>query len=97
MQEMDYLREGIGLRGYAQKNPLHEYQKEGFVLFQAMLEEMKTNAVRRLMYHDVPAVEQVVAHIEEERRRHAEREKQMQLTHGTEVEEGRIQSSLSSQ
>ena len=88
LQEMDYLREGIGLRGYAQKNPLHEYQKEGFVLFQAMLEEMKTNAVRRLMYHDVPAVEQVVAHIEEERRRHAEREKQMQLTHGTEVEEG---------
>ena len=88
LQEMDYLREGIGLRGYAQKNPLHEYQKEGFVLFQAMLEEMKTNAVRRLMYHDVPAVEQVVAHIEEERRRHAEREKQMQLTHGTEVDEG---------
>ncbi len=88
LQEMDYLREGIGLRGYAQKNPLHEYQKEGFVLFQAMLEEMKTNVVRRLMYHDVPAVEQVVAHIEEERRRHAEREKQMQLTHGTEVAEG---------
>ena len=58
------------------------------MLFQAMLEEMKTNAVRRLMYHDVPAVEQVVAHIEEERRRHAEREKQMQLTHGTEVDEG---------
>jgi preprotein translocase subunit SecA len=82
LQEMDYLREGIGLRGYAQKNPLYEYQREGFILFQQMLEEMKESVLRRLFYHAVPSVQEVVAHIEEERRRHAEREKQMQLTHG---------------
>jgi preprotein translocase subunit SecA len=86
LQDMDHLREGIGLRGYAQKNPLHEYQKEGFVLFQQMLEEMKETVVRKLFYYDVPRVEDVVAHFEEERRRHEEREKHMTLQHGSEAE-----------
>jgi preprotein translocase subunit SecA len=83
LQEMDYLREGIGLRGYAQKNPLYEYQREGFLLFQQMLEEMKESVLRRLFYHAVPSPQEVIAHIEEERRRHEDRERQMQLTHGS--------------
>jgi preprotein translocase subunit SecA len=86
LQEMDHLREGIGLRGYAQKNPLYEYQKEGFLLFQQMLEELKESVVRRLCYHDVPPVEEVIKHIEEERRKHAEREAQMKMVHGSDVE-----------
>jgi preprotein translocase subunit SecA len=88
LQEMDYLREGVFLRGYAQKNPLYEYQREGFILFQQMLEEMKEAVLRRLFFHAVPAAEEIIKHIEEERRRHAELEKQMQLTHGGEVEGG---------
>jgi preprotein translocase subunit SecA len=87
LQDMDHLREGIGLRGYAQKNPLYEYQKEGFVLFQQMLEEMKESVIRRLFYYDVPRVEDVVAHFEEERRRNEQREKQMTLTHGEDLDE----------
>ena len=87
LQEMDHLREGIYLRGFAQKNPLYEYQKDGFVLFQQMLEEMKESVLRRLFYHAVPSVQEVVAHIQEERRLHAEREKQMQLGHGETIEE----------
>ncbi len=87
LQEMDHLREGIGLRGYAQKNPLYEYQKEGFVIFQQMLEEMKESVVRRLCYHDVPPVEEVIRHIEEERRRHEERQREMKLVHGSGVED----------
>ena len=87
LQEMDHLREGIYLRGFAQKNPLYEYQKEGFVLFQQMLEEMKESVLRRLFYHAVPSVQEVVAHIQEERRQHAELEKQMQLGHGETIEE----------
>jgi preprotein translocase subunit SecA len=87
LQEMDHLREGIGLRGYAQKNPLYEYQKEGFVLFQQMLEEMKESVIRRLYYHDVPSVEEVVQHLEEERKRREAMEKQMQLVHGGGEEE----------
>ena len=34
---MDHLKEGIGLRGYGQKNPLQEYQKEGFDMFEEMV------------------------------------------------------------
>lgn len=87
LQEMDHLREGIYLRSFAQKNPLYEYQREGFIVFQGMLEEMKESVLRRLFYHAVPSVQEVVAHIQEERQRHAEREKQMQLGHGETIEE----------
>ena len=38
---MDHMKEGIGLRGYAQKNPLNEYKKEGFDLFSQMNFRMK--------------------------------------------------------
>ncbi|UCD12805.1 MAG: preprotein translocase subunit SecA [Nitrospinaceae bacterium] len=38
---MDHMKEGIGLRGYAQKNPLTEYKKEGFDMFRAMMDRIK--------------------------------------------------------
>ena len=53
-----------------------------------MLEEMKESVLRRLFYHAVPSPEEIIKHIEEDRRRHAELEKQMQLTHGSETEAG---------
>ncbi len=45
---MDYLKEGIGLRGYGQKDPLSEYKREGFDLFVAMLNRIKQSAVEQL-------------------------------------------------
>ncbi|MBI5181450.1 MAG: preprotein translocase subunit SecA, partial [Nitrospirae bacterium] len=45
---MDYLKEGIGLRGYGQKDPLVEYKKEGFEMFIDMLDRIKTETVERL-------------------------------------------------
>jgi len=45
---IDHLKEGIGLRGYAQKNPLLEYKKEGFELFVNMLASVREDAVRKL-------------------------------------------------
>ncbi len=45
---MDYLKEGIGLRGYGQKDPLVEYKKEGFEMFMAMIERIKKDAVEHL-------------------------------------------------
>ncbi|NDE71887.1 MAG: preprotein translocase subunit SecA, partial [Actinobacteria bacterium] len=45
LYEMDYLQEGIGLRAMAQRDPLVEYQKEGFDLFSAMMEAMKEEVV----------------------------------------------------
>ncbi len=45
---MDYLKEGIGLRGYGQKEPLSEYKKEGFDLFAMMIDRIKRAAVEQL-------------------------------------------------
>lgn len=47
---MDHLREGIGLRGYGQKDPKHEYKREGFELFRDMLERIKENTIRALCH-----------------------------------------------
>ena len=45
---MDHMKEGIGLRGYAQKNPLTEYKKEGFDLFGAMMARIKEETTEYL-------------------------------------------------
>jgi preprotein translocase subunit SecA len=45
---MDHLRDGIGLRGYGQKDPLIEYKREGFDLFAGMMERIKSDALERL-------------------------------------------------
>jgi preprotein translocase subunit SecA len=45
---MDHLKEAIGLRGYAQLNPLVEYQKEGFSMFEAMMDVMQRDIVEKL-------------------------------------------------
>jgi preprotein translocase subunit SecA len=50
---MDYLQEGIGLRAMAQRDPLVEYQKEGFILFGAMVEAMKEGVVNTLFKVDL--------------------------------------------
>ncbi|PRY61255.1 protein translocase subunit secA [Knoellia remsis] len=65
LYEMDYLQEGIGLRAMAQRDPLVEYQREGFQLWEAMNEAVKEEAVG-LMFHvdvqvDQPSEQQVAA------------------------------------
>ena len=45
---MDHLKEGIGLRGYGQKNPLQEYQKEAFSMFEELLQRMQEDVVEKL-------------------------------------------------
>jgi preprotein translocase subunit SecA len=45
---MDHLRDGIGLRGYGQKDPLIEYKKEGYDLFAGMMQRIKSDALERL-------------------------------------------------
>ncbi len=53
LYEMDYLQEGIGLRAMAQKDPLVEYQREGFELFNAMMEGIKEESVGYLFNVEV--------------------------------------------
>ncbi len=53
LYEMDYLQEGIGLRAMAQRDPLVEYQKEGYELFSAMMEGIKEEIVSLLFHVEV--------------------------------------------
>jgi preprotein translocase subunit SecA len=45
---MDHLKEGIGLRGYGQKDPVREYQKEGYDMFMEMIERIKMDSLEKL-------------------------------------------------
>jgi len=70
---MDYLRQGIHLRGYAQKNPKQEYKREAFQLFSNMLESIKQEVLQMLMQVQIRAADEVLA-FEEQRRKAAELE-----------------------
>jgi len=56
---LDHLKEGIGLRGYGQKDPLREYQRESFDLFVDMLDRVKLDTIKK-MYAVQPAKEEYV-------------------------------------
>ena len=58
---MDYLRQGIHLRGYAQKNPKQEYKREAFEMFSAMLDEIKKEVVSVLTRVQVQSPEAIQA------------------------------------
>src|SRR2546426_473786 len=75
---LDHLKQGIGLVGYGQKDPLVEYKKESFDMFQAMLDRIDTTTIRSLFNLQVVAEESP----EEIRRRHlaARRRGSMQFT-----------------
>jgi preprotein translocase subunit SecA len=59
LSALDYLRQGIHLRGYAQKNPKQEYKREAFELFSGMLDRIRDDVVRVLMTVRVQSSEQV--------------------------------------
>ncbi|MEW6594016.1 MAG: preprotein translocase subunit SecA [Thermodesulfobacteriota bacterium] len=84
---MDHLKEGIGLRGYGQKNPLNEYKKEGFAMFMAMIETVKQQTVNTLFRLQLVEPEKV-SQMEEEQR---QRRQPMQLHHGEEEAERKPQ------
>ncbi|WP_261624475.1 preprotein translocase subunit SecA [Nesterenkonia marinintestina] len=53
LYEMDYLKSGIGLRSMAQRDPLVEYQREGFMMFQAMADAVREDSVRYLFSAEI--------------------------------------------
>jgi preprotein translocase subunit SecA len=76
---MDHLRQGIHLRGYAQKNPKQEYKREAFELFQQLLVNIKQDVIRILCHVQVQRPEEVE---EMERQREAQAaQEQMQFQH----------------
>ncbi|MEG0278527.1 MAG: preprotein translocase subunit SecA [Morganella sp. (in: enterobacteria)] len=79
---MDYLRQGIHLRGYAQKDPKQEYKRESFSMFSNMLESLKYEVVSTISKVQVRMPEEVEV-LEQRRREEAERLAQrQQLSHG---------------
>ncbi len=58
---MDYLRQGIHLRGYAQKNPEQEYKREAFQLFQQLLGAVKLEVVQTIATIHIPSEEEIAA------------------------------------
>ncbi|MCE2596107.1 preprotein translocase subunit SecA [Motilimonas cestriensis] len=77
LSAMDHLRQGIHLRGYAQKNPKQEYKRESFELFTEMLENLKHDVVAILAKVQVQTQNDVNA-VEEQRRREAEAQQRAQ-------------------
>jgi preprotein translocase subunit SecA len=56
---MDHLREGIGLRGYAQKDPIREYQREGYEMFMEMISRIKMDVLEKLCLIRIQREEEV--------------------------------------
>jgi len=75
---MDYLRQGIYLRAYAQKNPKQEYKREAFALFTAMLDRIRSDTVMLLQRLQVRTEEEIEREEAERQRRLQAR---MQLQH----------------
>jgi preprotein translocase subunit SecA len=71
LYEMDYLREGIYLRAYSQRDPLVEYQREGFEMFSAMMDSIKEEAVGFLFNLEVQVEEEEEFHYHADGTRHA--------------------------
>lgn len=70
LAQMDYLRQGINLRGYAQKDPKQEYKREAFTLFTTMLDTLKHDVISLISRVKVRAPEDVEA-VDEQRRQQA--------------------------
>ena len=98
---MDYLRQGIGLRGYAQKNPKQEYKLESYKMFTTMLENFKFHVIRYLscvqirLKEEVDEMEQKRAEqariAEERRKQQAQAEaKSLEMQNNGQVERARI-------
>ena len=85
---MDYMRQGIGLQGYAQKNPKNEYKIQSFNLFTKMLDNLKYQVVRTLSRIQVRmpelSEEQIaqLKRMQEEKEKNLSRPKKATLTDG---------------
>jgi preprotein translocase subunit SecA len=81
LARMDYLRQGIHLRGYAQKQPKQEYKKEAFELFSDMLEKVKREVVTLLARVRIRSEEEIALMEAQERAAAEAQARQMQFQH----------------
>ncbi|MGY8792472.1 MAG: preprotein translocase subunit SecA [Gammaproteobacteria bacterium] len=77
LAEMDHLRQSVGLRAYAQKNPKNEYKREAFEMFESMLDEINSEAIKILFRLELASEEELREL--EERSVEAQKNKEMKL------------------
>ena len=77
LSEMDHLRQSVGLRAYAQKNPKNEYKREAFEMFEVMLDEINAEAIKVLFRIELASEEEIQEL--EERSREAQQNREMKL------------------
>ena len=86
LQNMDQLRQGIGLRAYAQKNPKQEYKRESFAMFGELLSNIKTETIRYLSHIEVASQEDMQL-LETQRREEEKNRKYQHASASSLVEE----------
>ncbi len=88
LTNMEHLRDGIGLRGYGQRDPKQEYKKEGYDLFVTMMAEVSSNVISQLMRVRVQKESEIERLEREDYERHRRAAESLQLRHGGEVADG---------
>jgi preprotein translocase subunit SecA len=86
LTNMEHLRDGIGLRGYGQKDPKQEYKKEGYDIFVNMMAAVSSNVATKLFKAQVRKDADAERMEQADLERHAAQQRSMQLRHGGEVE-----------
>jgi preprotein translocase subunit SecA len=86
LTNMEHLRDGIGLRGYGQRDPKQEYKKEGYDIFVTMMAGVSSNVSTKLFKAQVRKDSDAERMERADLERHAAQQRAMQLRHGSEVE-----------
>ena len=86
LQSMDQLRQGIGLRAYAQKNPKQEYKRESFGMFEALLDNIKTDTIRYLSHIELASQDDMQRM--EQQRRDEQKHRQYRHAQASSLDEG---------
>ena len=88
LTNMEHLRDGIGLRGYGQRDPKQEYKKEGYDLFVSMMATTNSNVASKLFKVQVRKETDVEQLETQDLQRHQKAEQELVLRHGAEVNPG---------
>jgi preprotein translocase subunit SecA len=93
LTNMEHLRDGIGLRGYGQRDPKQEYKKEGYDVFMTMMAAATSNVASKLFKVQVRRDNEIERIEREDAEKHAAEQRAMQMRHGSETvgnEEGAV-------
>ena len=84
LTDMEHLRDGIGLRGYGQRDPKQEYKKEGYDVFMTMMAATSSNVCSKLFKVQVKREKEIERIEREDAEKHAAQLRAMQMRHGSE-------------